>query len=353
MKCLHANSMWLLGLVMIAMISGSASNAGLEKATFAGGCFWCMEGPFERLDGIVEVVSGYTGGHVRNPSYEDVCSGTTGHYEAVQVTYDPSRIAYEQLLEVFWRQVDPTDPGGQFADRGPQYRTAIFHHTEMQKELAERSRKTLDGSGIFKRPVVTEIMNAPIFYEAEEYHQGYYRTCSVQYKAYRSGSGREGFLDNIWGERPLEVFKNDDGENMPQECGTERAFDNEFWNNKREGIYVDIVTGEPLFSSRDKFDSGTGWPRFIKPIDTDRRRILKRRGTASISDCSKRKIDPALRVLYPPGMRQPLLSRTPARPVRRRAPGRRWRRCRGIPVLIFLSSPRDGFSPARSFSHGR
>lgn len=308
MKALHSNSMFLLGVVLIGMMSSSASNAGLEKATFAGGCFWCLEGPFERLDGVVDVVSGYTGGHVKNSSYQDVCSGTTGHYEAVQVTYDPSKIAYEQLLEVFWRQIDPTDPGGQFADRGPQYRTAIFYHTEQQKELAGRSKKALDESGIFNRPVVTEILTASIFYEAEEYHQGYYRTCPVQYKAYRSRSGREGFIKNIWGDRPGNILqKNDDagkssdgGGDFPegdrqkerkaymkpssdeikdkitplqyavtQECGTEPAFDNEFWNNKREGIYVDIVTGEPLFISLDKFDSGTGWPSFTRPLEPD------------------------------------------------------------------------------------
>jgi len=308
MKRPNKNGMWLLGLVLIAMIGSSTNGTELEKATFAGGCFWCMEGPFEQLDGIVEVVSGYTGGQVENPSYEAVCSGTTGHYEAVQVVYDPSKVDYEQLLEVFWRQIDPTDPGGQFADRGPQYRTAIFYHTEAQRELAERAKKALDGSGIFKRPVVTEIKQASIFYEAEDYHQEYYRTCPVQYKAYRSGSGREGFINTIWGERSGNIFQKRDDTTEPsggggdspeadrregsgaymkpgsddlkdkltplqyavtQECGTERAFDNEFWNNKREGIYVDIVTGEPLFSSVDKFDSGTGWPSFTKPLAPD------------------------------------------------------------------------------------
>ncbi len=292
---------------MIAMTT-SMNSAAYEKATFAGGCFWCMEGPFEQLDGVVEVISGYTGGHVENPSYQDVCSGKTGHYEAVEVTYDPSKVSYETLLEVFWRQIDPTDPGGQFADRGPQYRTAIFYHTEEQKKLAELSSEALDESGLFDNPVVTEIKNATTFFEAEEYHQGYYRTCPIQYKAYRSGSGRERFLENIWGKRTGEIFKNGRKEHEPvpgkndaaeedhpgksgaymkpsedeikeklsplqyavtQECGTEPAFKNEYWNNKREGIYVDIVSGEPLFSSLDKFVSGTGWPSFVKPLEPD------------------------------------------------------------------------------------
>lgn len=293
--------------VLIAMTT-SMNSAPYEKATFAGGCFWCMEGPFEQLDGVVDVISGYTGGHVENPSYEDVCSGKTGHYEAVEVTYDPSKVSYEALLDVFWRQIDPTDPGGQFADRGPQYRTAIFFHSDEQKRLAELSKKVLDGSGIFDRPVVTEIKSATIFYEAEDYHQGYYRTCPIQYKSYRSGSGRERFLEDVWGKRTEEIFQKGREEHetasvkdnaaekdhpkknnqypkvsedeireklsplqytVTQECGTEPAFNNEYWNNKREGIYVDIVSGEPLFSSLDKFDSGTGWPSFVRPLEPD------------------------------------------------------------------------------------
>jgi peptide methionine sulfoxide reductase msrA/msrB len=300
-------TLWISITVMIAMTT-SMNSAVYEKATFAGGCFWCMEGPFEQLDGVVDVISGYTGGHVEDPSYQDVCSGTTGHYEAVEVTYDPSKVSYEALLEVFWRQIDPTDPGGQFADRGPQYRTAIFFHSEEQKKLAELSKKALDESGIFNRSIVTEIKNATTFFEAEEYHQGYYRTCPVQYKAYRSGSGREQFLRDVWGKRTEEIFHKGGEENeiapekgitaekdrpkesrtyvkpskdelkgklsplqyaVTQECGTEPAFKNEYWNNKREGIYVDIISGEPLFGSLDKFDSGTGWPSFVRPLESD------------------------------------------------------------------------------------
>ncbi|RMG66424.1 MAG: peptide-methionine (S)-S-oxide reductase [Calditrichaeota bacterium] len=170
----------------------------LAVATFAGGCFWCMEPPFEELEGVVEVVAGYTGGHVANPTYEQVCSGTTGHYEAVQVTYDPERVSYRQLLEVFWRNIDPTDPGGQFADRGPQYRTAIFYHDEAQRREAEASRKALEESGLFDRPIATQILPAAPFYPAEAYHQDYYKKCPLPYQRYKVGSGRAAFLEKMW-----------------------------------------------------------------------------------------------------------------------------------------------------------
>ncbi len=255
----------------------------LEKATFAGGCFWCLEGSFEELDGVTEVIAGYTGGKTENPSYEDVCTGTTGHYEAVQITYDPSKITYEQLLQVFWRQIDPTDSGGQFADRGSQYHTAIFYHSEDQKKKAEKSKEELERSGIYNKPVVTEILAWTTFYKAEDYHQDYYKKCPVRYKTYRYGSGRDRYLENIWKEK-----KHSDGRDykkpsqeelkkrltpiqysVTQENGTEPPFKNEYWDNKKEGIYVDIVTGEPLFTSLDKFDSECGWPSFTKPVSTD------------------------------------------------------------------------------------
>jgi peptide methionine sulfoxide reductase msrA/msrB len=265
----------------------------LAKATFAGGCFWCMEPPFEKLPGVVHVTSGYTGGPEKSPSYEEVSSGRTGHVEAVQVEYDPKRVSYEYLLEVFWRQINPTDAGGQFADRGTQYQTAIFAHDKAQREAAEASKKKLDKSGIFDKPIVTPIRWAQPFYAAESYHQDYYKKNPSHYKRYRVGSGREGYLKSVWGNRPLEAPKKPKGttsmtdekryEKRPQaelkkeltplqytvtqEEGTEPPFRNEFWDSKQDGIYVDVVSGEPLFSSTDKYDSGTGWPSFTKPID--------------------------------------------------------------------------------------
>jgi len=173
---------------------------GLETATFAGGCFWCMESDLEKVEGVKDVVSGYTGGHEKNPTYQQVCSGTTGHVEAVQVRYDPQQVTYEALLDIFWQHVDPTDDGGQFADRGSQYRTAIFYHNPRQKEVAETSRKALDDSEIFDRPVVTEIRPSDTFYPAEDYHQGYHRKDPMRYRQYRLGSGRDRFLDRMWGK---------------------------------------------------------------------------------------------------------------------------------------------------------
>lgn len=269
------------------MADNSAEGARLEKATFAGGCFWCMEPPFEKLDGVKEVISGYTGGHKPNPTYEEVSAGSTGHLEAVQVIYDPSKVSYEKLLDVFWRQIDPTDSGGQFVDRGSSYKTAIFYHNEEQRQLAERSKERLEKSGRYSRPVVTEIKSAGPFYKAEDYHQDYYKKNPTRYKFYRYNSGRDKDLEKVWGREGSEVF----GEavkgktylrpskeelkrkltktqyHVTQENGTEPAFKNEYWDNKREGIYVDIVSGEPLFTSLDKYDSGTGWPSFTKPLE--------------------------------------------------------------------------------------
>jgi peptide methionine sulfoxide reductase msrA/msrB len=172
----------------------------MAKAIFAGGCFWCMEPPFEDLDGVLAVVSGYIGGHLENPTYQEVCSGTTGHAEAVEITYDPGLIGYEQLLEVFWRNIDPTDAGGQFVDRGSQYRTGIFYLDAEQQRLAEASKQAFAASGRFKGPIVTEIVPASTFYRAEDYHQGYHRECPLRYKSYRGHSGRDPFLKGVWGE---------------------------------------------------------------------------------------------------------------------------------------------------------
>lgn len=170
-----------------------------EKATFAGGCFWCMEAVFKELDGVIDVVSGYTGGHTENPTYNDVLTGETGHYEAVQITYNPSKISYYQLLKVFWRNIDPTDPGGQFADRGPQYRTAIFYHNEEQKKVAEKSKRELEESGKFDKPLATKIIEYKRFYRAEEHHQDYYKKQPGRYKTYSVFSGRKPFIKKVWG----------------------------------------------------------------------------------------------------------------------------------------------------------
>jgi len=170
----------------------------LELATFAGGCFWCMVKPFDQWDGIERVVSGYSGGHVENPTYQDVKSQTSGHYEVVQITFDPSVFSYEKLLEIYWQQIDPTDAGGQFQDRGDSYRTAIFYHTEQQKELAEKSKQALAESGKFKKPIVTEILPAAPFYPAEDYHQDFYKKSSEEYKEDRKKSGRDEFIKAYW-----------------------------------------------------------------------------------------------------------------------------------------------------------
>ena len=172
-----------------------------KKATFAGGCFWCMQPPYDELEGVLSSTVGYTGGHKKNPVYEEVCSGTTGHAEAVEILFDPSKITYEELLNVFWRNIDPTVLNRQFADQGNQYRTAIFYHDEDQKLMAETSKSKLEQSGKFRQAIVTEISPASVFYKAEEYHQKYYRKETDQYRFYKKGSGREEYLERVWGEK--------------------------------------------------------------------------------------------------------------------------------------------------------
>jgi len=254
------------------------SDRGLEKATFAGGCFWCVDAAFEDLEGVKEIVSGFTGGHVKNPTYEQVGKGETGHLEAIQVIFDPAIISYAELLRVYWRQFDPTDDGGSFHDRGPEYVSAIFYHDETQKALAEASRTLLAKSGLFGKPIVTKILRFEVFYQAEEYHQHYCRKSTDSYHSYRTASGRDNYIGSVWGKNRWSEFqKPSDVElkktllplefTVTQMSGTERSFDNAYWNNEQEGLYVDRVSGEPLFSSRDKFDSGTGWPSFTAPVD--------------------------------------------------------------------------------------
>jgi len=259
----------LMPLLYVSIVHAQGTS-NLKKAVFAGGCFWCMEKPFEELEGVISVTSGYTGGTSKNPTYKNYASG--GHLEAVEIVYDPTKITYNKLLDVLWRQIDPTDHNGQFADRGKAYATAIFYLDAEQKRLAEASKQALEKRKLFDKPIVTPIISASTFYKAEEYHQDYYKKNPVRYQFYRSGSGRDKFLKKTWGKKregdmselkqrltPLQYH-------VTQEDGTERPFDNEYWDNKKPGIYVDIVSGEPLFSSQDKYKSGTGWPSFTRPL---------------------------------------------------------------------------------------
>lgn len=278
-------------------------NPDLAVATFAGGCFWCVESGYEKIPGVVEAVSGYAGGEEPNPNYKQVASGQTGHTETVQVYYDPDQITYEGLLAGLWRMMDPTDANGQFVDRGQQYRPAIFYHDAKQKRLAEAAKAELQASGVYDKPVVIEIVPFTEFYTAEKYHQDYYKKNPVRYNFYTFNSGRYQFVEKVYGEdyeldfsqyQPDGMTKASNSEasagfdaqsfvkpdrevlmkrlsdmefEITQEDGTEPAFNNRYWDNKKPGLYVDVVSGEPLFSSRDKYKSGTGWPSFTKPIE--------------------------------------------------------------------------------------
>lgn len=286
-----------------ASAKDEAPHDSMTIATLAGGCFWCLESTFEKIDGVSEVISGYTGGRIENPTYNLVSSGKTEHTEAVQIYYDAKKISYAELLHYFWREIDPTDANGQFVDRGSMYRPAIYYHNEKEREIAIDSRDQLKASGPFGNEVNIEVTSALPFYPAENYHQNYYKKKPYAYKIYRHGSGRDQFLQDFWGKDLHAPYKdpNDpvaheqsntntpiDEQNITynkpahseikeklnsmqylvtQQDGTEPPFNNEYWDNKKNGIYVDIVSGEPLFSSTDKYVSGTGWPSFSKPID--------------------------------------------------------------------------------------
>ncbi len=270
-----------------------------EKITLAGGCFWCTEAYFQEHPGVIDAVSGYAGGSAEDASYLKVSDGATGHREAVQITYDPDIISTEEILDIYWSHIDPTDTEGQFADMGFQYTTAIYYHDATQEKTVRDSKKRLEKSGLFNKPIATEVLSFTSFFKAEEYHQDYYQKASAHYEQYKKASGRAGFVEETWAkdaaikflqgeqvkslntnikkdyqysdEEIAELLKNLDplAYHVVAQNGTESPFHNKYWDNKAEGIYVDIVTKKPLFSSTHKYDSGTGWPSFWRTIDDD------------------------------------------------------------------------------------
>ncbi len=272
-------------------------NIGYEIVTVAGGCFWCIEGVFKRQKGVVSVISGYAGGEIKNPTYAEVSAGDSGHVEAVQITFDPQQISYADILHIYWRQFDPTDAGGSFGDRGSQYESRIFYHSAAQKKVAELSKQELQNSNRFAAEIVTPIIAFINFYPAEEYHQEYSKKNTGHYERYRFFSGRDKFIKESWGDTPLilgdkpthkkdienvaaedDLYKKPDDSilrkmltktqyKVTQQDRTEPSFNNEYWDTKKPGIYVDVTSGEPLFSSTSKYNSGTGWPSFTQPID--------------------------------------------------------------------------------------
>ncbi len=280
-------------------VKSSTSVKNYETITLSGGCFWCTEAYFQEQPGVIDAVSGYAGGSEQDASYLKVSKGATLHREAVQITYDPKIISTEAILDIFWSHIDPTNTQGQFADTGFQYTTAIFYANDLQKETASDSKKRLAESGLFNKPIATEVLPFVNFYKAEEYHQDYYKKASEHYEKYKKASGRAGFVEETWAkdaaikfleaeqtaslnkkiktdydytdEEIAEMLKNLDplAYHVVAESGTESPFNNQYWDNKAEGIYVDVVTKKPLFSSTHKYDSGTGWPSFWRTIDDD------------------------------------------------------------------------------------
>ena len=293
-------------LLPVAVSQTSGVNANVVKlretgsyatAYFAAGCFWSAEAGFEKQAGVIDAVSGYMGGTLANPTYAEVVSETTGHRETVEVRYDPNVISYQELLDIFWRLHDPADAGGAFYDRGESYTSAIFYTNKAQQAQAEAAKAALEASPKFTKPIATTVAVATTFYPAESYHQDYAKTHPREYGAYRAASGRDAFFAQVWagdntsygaadaashvtndktastptsyekpGDEVLRQRLTPTQYRVTQQGGTEPPFRNAYWNNHGAGIYVDVVTGEPLFSSLDKFDSGTGWPSFTRPL---------------------------------------------------------------------------------------
>ncbi|CAN5194640.1 peptide-methionine (R)-S-oxide reductase MsrB [soil metagenome] len=267
-----------------------------ELATFGGGCFWCMVQPFENTPGVTQVISGYAGGAGDNPTYQDYAQ--KGYVEVIQVSFDPDKVSYQTLVNLFLHQIDPTDAGGQFYDRGTQYRPVIFYHDALQQEIAKKLLEIVQKDKIFKKSLAIELIEYTNFFPAEQYHQEYYKKNPERYHAYRQGSGRDSFLADAWQAPSLTPMEH----HVINECGTEPAFNNEYWDNKRAGIYVDRVSGRPLFSSLDKFDSGTGWPSFMRPIDSEE--IIQNEDTSygmSRTEVRGKKADSHLGHLFPDG----------------------------------------------------